>query len=77
MRELSKWLSEGRIVRKFHIIRGLENAPQALPLFFTGANTGKLSVPTSSQHRFPVLTHWNLPLPELFRCPELKRISEE
>jgi len=44
LRELSKWLSEGRLVRKFHVIRGLEKAPEALPLFFTGGNTGKLSV---------------------------------
>ncbi|KAH9994842.1 hypothetical protein BJV77DRAFT_282082 [Russula vinacea] len=42
LRDLSKWISEGRIIRKYHIIEGLENAPGALPLLFTGGNTGKL-----------------------------------
>jgi NADPH-dependent curcumin reductase CurA len=47
--DLSKWISEGRIVRKFHVVRGLEKAPEALPLLFTGGNTGKLFVTTSSR----------------------------
>ncbi|KAI9512106.1 alcohol dehydrogenase [Russula earlei] len=44
-RELSKWISEGHIIRKYHIVEGLERAPEALPLLFTGDNTGKLYVP--------------------------------
>ncbi|KAF8486093.1 alcohol dehydrogenase [Russula ochroleuca] len=44
LRDLSKWISEGRIIRRYHIIEGLENAPEALPLLFTGGNTGKLLV---------------------------------
>jgi hypothetical protein len=41
---LSKWISEGRITRKFHIVEGLEKAPESLPLLFSGGNTGKLVV---------------------------------
>jgi hypothetical protein len=41
---LSKWTSEGRIIRKFHIVEGLEKAPVSLPLLFSGGNTGKLVV---------------------------------
>jgi len=47
VRDLSKWISEGRIERKFHIIEGLEKAPEALPLLYTGGNTGKLVVHVS------------------------------
>jgi NADPH-dependent curcumin reductase CurA len=46
LRNLSKWISEGRIVRKFHVVEGLERAPEALTLLFTGGNTGKLFVLT-------------------------------
>jgi len=66
VRDLSKWIAEGRIVRKFHIVGGLEKAPEALPLLFTGGNTGKLFVPTLSHDRFSALTHWNFA--ELFMC---------
>ena len=44
VRDLSKWISEGRIIRKYHVVEGLERAPEALPLLFTGGNTGKLLV---------------------------------
>ncbi|KAI0250209.1 alcohol dehydrogenase [Lactifluus subvellereus] len=44
LRDLSKWVSEGRIIYKFHIFEGLERAPEAYPLLFTGGNTGKLFV---------------------------------
>jgi len=47
LRDLSKWISEGRLVRKFHVIQGLEKAPEALPMLFTGGNTGKLVVQVS------------------------------
>ncbi|KAJ3915900.1 hypothetical protein F5877DRAFT_92038 [Lentinula edodes] len=40
--EMSQGLRDGTIKRKFHIVEGLENAPSALPLLFTGGNTGKL-----------------------------------
>src|SRR5712671_697807 len=45
LREIGKWISEGRIIRKYHIVEGLESAPESLPLLFTGGNTGKLLVP--------------------------------
>jgi NADPH-dependent curcumin reductase CurA len=44
LREIGKWISEGRIIRKYHVVEGLESAPESLPLLFTGGNTGKLSV---------------------------------
>ncbi|KAJ3997428.1 hypothetical protein F5050DRAFT_1429842 [Lentinula boryana] len=42
--EISQGLRDGSIKRKFHIVEGLENAPSALPLLFSGGNTGKLVV---------------------------------
>ena len=48
LRELSKWVSEGRIFRKYHVMEGVESAPEALPLLFVGDNMGKLFVPTST-----------------------------
>jgi hypothetical protein len=44
LREIGKWISEGRIIRKYHVVEGLESAPESLPLLFTGGNTGKLVV---------------------------------
>ncbi|KAI9436738.1 hypothetical protein H4582DRAFT_406896 [Lactarius indigo] len=44
---LSKWISEGRIIRKFHIVERLEKAPESLPLLFSGGNNGKLVVRVS------------------------------
>jgi hypothetical protein len=42
-RELAKGLSNGSIKRKFHVIEGgIERAPAAIPLLFSGGNTGKL-----------------------------------
>ncbi|KAI9439981.1 alcohol dehydrogenase [Lactarius indigo] len=45
--DLGKWISEGRIIRKFHVVEGLEKAPESLPLLFSGGNTGKLVVHVS------------------------------
>jgi len=50
LKVLSKWVSEGRIIRKYHVIEGLENAPEALSLLFTGKNTGKLVARVSVPH---------------------------
>jgi hypothetical protein len=61
-------------MRKFHIVRGLEKAPEALPLLFTGGNTGKLFVPTSSRYQSSALTYWIFP--ESFTCPAPMRNSE-
>ena len=40
--DLAAGLADGTIKRKFHIVEGLENAPTALPMLFSGGNTGKL-----------------------------------
>jgi NADPH-dependent curcumin reductase CurA len=45
LREIGKWISEGHIIRKYHIVEGLESAPESLPLLFTGGNIGRLLVP--------------------------------
>ncbi len=42
--EISKWLSEGKITSKEHIIEGIENFPIALRMLFEGKNFGKLLV---------------------------------
>lgn len=42
--ELGAWLAEGRIVHAEHVVHGLERAPDALNMLFTGANTGKVVV---------------------------------
>lgn len=45
LRDLGKWLAEGKIKRKEHIIKGgLEAAPQGLVSLYAGANTGKMMV---------------------------------
>ena len=35
---------EGKLTAKAHIVDGLEHAPEALNLLFTGGSTGKLIV---------------------------------
>ena len=42
--EVAGWLAEGRIKSSEHIVEGLENAPDALNLLFSGGNTGKVIV---------------------------------
>jgi hypothetical protein len=42
--DMFRWLAEGRIRHSEHIVEGLENAPEALNLLFTGGNTGKVIV---------------------------------
>ncbi|KAK0485195.1 hypothetical protein IW261DRAFT_1560849 [Armillaria novae-zelandiae] len=46
--EISKGLGDESLKRKFHIIEGLEHAPAALPMLFSGQNHGKLVVKVSS-----------------------------
>jgi NADPH-dependent curcumin reductase len=41
---IAGWLGEGKIKSSEHIVEGLENAPDALNLLFTGGNTGKVIV---------------------------------
>jgi NADPH-dependent curcumin reductase CurA len=38
------WLGEGTLKHAEHVVEGLELAPDALNLLFTGGNTGKLIV---------------------------------
>ncbi|TFK40348.1 alcohol dehydrogenase [Crucibulum laeve] len=48
--ELGKGLASGKIKRKFHIVEGgIEQAPKALPMLFSGGNTGKLVVRVSDE----------------------------
>jgi hypothetical protein len=51
-RELAKGLSNGSIKRKFHVIEGgIERAPAAIPLLFSGGNTGKLIVRVADEEK--------------------------
>lgn len=38
------WVLEGKVKHAVHVVDGLENAPDALNLLFTGGNTGKVIV---------------------------------
>ncbi len=42
--ELATWLGEGKLKSAEHVVEGLEHAPDALNLLFTGGNTGKVVV---------------------------------
>lgn len=49
--EMGKGLVDGSIQRRFHIVDGgIEEAPRALPMLFSGGNTGKLYVNMSSHY---------------------------
>lgn len=47
--DMSAWVAEGKIKYDVHIVKGLENAVDALGLLFTGGNTGKLLVQVSDE----------------------------
>ncbi|KAF8520503.1 hypothetical protein JB92DRAFT_2894758 [Gautieria morchelliformis] len=47
--EMSRWISEGKIKRKFHVVEGLEKCPEYLNLLYSGGNTGKLVVKVSKE----------------------------
>jgi NADPH-dependent curcumin reductase CurA len=42
--EMAGWIAEGKIKSSEHIVEGLEKAPEALNLLFSGGNTGKVIV---------------------------------
>lgn len=42
--EMAGWILEGKIKSSEHIVQGLEKAPDALNLLFSGGNTGKVIV---------------------------------
>lgn len=43
-KHVADMLASGKLQRKFHVVEGLSNAPSALPMLFTGGNTGKLVI---------------------------------
>lgn len=43
-REVGSWVAEGKVKFAIHLVEGLEEAPSALNLLFTGGNTGKVIV---------------------------------
>ncbi|KAG6330925.1 hypothetical protein ID866_8165 [Astraeus odoratus] len=47
--EIAPGLADGSIKRRFHVVEGLENAPKALLMLFTGENNGKLVVKVSDE----------------------------
>jgi len=49
IKEMSKWIGEGKLKRKFHIVEGLEKCPEYLDILFSGGNTGKLVVKVSRE----------------------------
>jgi hypothetical protein len=42
MKAIAEWIEKGSLKRKFHIVNGLDAAPSALTLLYSGGNTGKL-----------------------------------
>lgn len=40
--DIAKWIKDGKIKRKFHVVQGLEKCPEYLQMLFNGGNTGKL-----------------------------------
>ena len=44
MKAIAEWIEKGLLKRNFHIVNGLDAAPGALPLLYSGGNTGKLCV---------------------------------
>ena len=45
--DLGKWLVQGKIQYRVHVVEGLEKAPQAVNMLFDGSNEGKLMVKVS------------------------------
>jgi hypothetical protein len=48
--QLVAWAGEGRLRWRDHIVEGLEAAPRALNMLFSGENTGKLMVRVDPSH---------------------------
>jgi NADPH-dependent curcumin reductase CurA len=42
--EMAQWVASGQVKAAEHIVEGLQHAPEALNLLFTGGNTGKVIV---------------------------------
>jgi NADPH-dependent curcumin reductase CurA len=44
IRDMGKWLAEGRLVSREHIVKGIETFPETLLMLFDGRNEGKLVI---------------------------------
>lgn len=40
--QMAKWISEGKLKAKEHVVKGIEHFPETLLMLFKGENTGKL-----------------------------------
>ena len=49
LKDLGRWLAEGKLQYRVDIVEGLENAPSALNKLFDGSNRGKLIVQVSEE----------------------------
>jgi len=47
--DMSKWMAEGKLQHKNHIVDGLENAVSSLKMLFSGENKGKMIVRISEE----------------------------
>jgi NADPH-dependent curcumin reductase CurA len=41
-KQIAEWLASGKLKRRFQIAEGLDNAPKALLMLYSGGNTGKM-----------------------------------
>jgi len=44
IKDMAGWIAEGKLNQQYHVVEGLAAAPSALPMLFSGGNTGKLVV---------------------------------
>jgi len=44
VKEMSQWITEGKLKTKEHVVEGISNFPSTLQMLFTGENFGKLSL---------------------------------
>jgi len=49
VKDLKKWLAQGKIQYRVHVVEGLEKAPQAVNMLFDGSNQGKLIIQVSEE----------------------------
>ena len=47
--QLGQWMSEGKIKYRHHVVKGLENFPDAMNTLFSGGNIGKVMVRLSEE----------------------------
>ena len=40
--QMAKWIAEGKLKAKEHVVKGIEHFPETLLMLFNGENTGKL-----------------------------------